>query len=224
MLEIVKTGKRGASENMAIDSALLEDVARPTLHFYSWENPSITYGYFLDVYKFLKVEGCLGIDIARRPTGGGVVFHMWDMAFSFLMPSDNIYFFKEGRRNYRFVNGIVRSALSEVFGIRGLYLIDEDIKRENFCMGGATRYDILFQGRKVVGAAQRRKREGYLHQATISLILPEKEILAKMVDLKVLEYLFNFTYPLLDNKRGIEDVRGAIEDALIKNFKKVLGS
>jgi lipoate-protein ligase A len=36
-------------------------------------------------------------------------------------------------------------------------------------------------GKKVVGAAQRKTRDGFLHQGTISLVQPEEEVIGAVV-------------------------------------------
>ena len=37
---------RAAALNMAIDEALLESAAAPTLRFYRWRSPALSFGYF----------------------------------------------------------------------------------------------------------------------------------------------------------------------------------
>ena len=38
--------RRNASLNMAIDEALLESATKPTLRFYGWMRPWLSFGYF----------------------------------------------------------------------------------------------------------------------------------------------------------------------------------
>ena len=59
----------------------------PLLHLYQWDGPSATYGYFIDPSKYLDLNKLRQhhVALARRPTGGGIVFHIWDLAFSFLI-------------------------------------------------------------------------------------------------------------------------------------------
>lgn len=81
MWEIFDTGTQSAEENMAIDAELLETLtpkSAPILHFYRWEKPSLTYGYFINPAEHLNLDALLrdGVSLARRPTGGGIVFHI----------------------------------------------------------------------------------------------------------------------------------------------------
>ncbi len=235
MLKIIRGIPRNAQENMDLDRELLEDLSEngsPILHFYDWKRPSITYGYFIKIHNLMDLEKLKkrSIDIGRRPTGGGVVFHMWDMAFSFLMPSKSKYFYLNPLENYRFINNIVFQTILEFLEkeVKKISLMDEEGIKDNiahdFCMGHATKYDIIIKGKKVVGAAQRRKKNGFLHQGTISLFKPEKEVLQDILLKDVLEIISSTSYPLLgsyDQNREIF-LRNKLQDLLIKNFQKIL--
>jgi lipoate-protein ligase A len=79
---------------MELDRALLLDLEGerdPVLHLYDWETDAATYGHFIDPGNFLNIEGVKKnrLDLAKRPTGGGIVFHNCDLAFSVLMPASH---------------------------------------------------------------------------------------------------------------------------------------
>ena len=79
---------------MDLDAKLLEEMKpddAPILHLYEWEQDSGTYGYFLKPDKYLDMTQAQkrGLTLARRPTGGGIVFHVCDLAFSALVPAEN---------------------------------------------------------------------------------------------------------------------------------------
>jgi lipoate-protein ligase A len=44
-------------------------------------------------------------------------------------------------------------------------------------MARPTKYDVMLQGRKIAGAAQRKTKAGFLHQGTIALLCPDPELL-----------------------------------------------
>ncbi len=116
-MQVIDTGTKSASENMSLDIKLLDNLKaedEPILHFYDWQKPSLTFGYFIDLKKYLNLAKLkkYGFDFARRPTGGGIVFHTWDLAFSFLMPAKHKYFFEDVLKNYQFVHQIVKKALT----------------------------------------------------------------------------------------------------------------
>ncbi len=76
---------------MACDSELLHQLAgnsRPILHLYDWASDSLTYGYFVNPAEYLNLSllDKWRLSIARRPTGGGLLFHTCDLAFSLSYP------------------------------------------------------------------------------------------------------------------------------------------
>src|ERR1700682_6085261 len=74
---------RSAALNMAIDEALLENVTEPTIRFYHWDHPALSFGYF---GKFTEVAAySTGRDLVRRWTGGGIVFHGRDLTYSIVI-------------------------------------------------------------------------------------------------------------------------------------------
>ena len=140
--EVLDTGIRSAAENMRIDAELLEKAGtRPVLHLYEWEGECATYGYFVDPAKLLDLQGVekRGLQLARRPTGGGIVFHIWDMAFSVVVPSCCPEFSMNTLDNYAFVNRAVLEAVKEFIRAHHLDMIPEDFvgmdqQRPHFCM------------------------------------------------------------------------------------------
>jgi lipoate-protein ligase A len=81
---LLKLETRDAFTNMAIDEAIL--TARiagkvpNTLRFYRWEPSAVSIGRFQDLFNEVHVENCRkhGVDIVRRITGGGAVYHDQD--------------------------------------------------------------------------------------------------------------------------------------------------
>ena len=189
LLHIFDSKIHSASENMALDSNLLSQLdpnSDPILHHYDWARPSITYGHFIDPKKFLSLEMVekFGIDLARRPTGGGIVFHLWDLAFSFLMPANHPRCSTNTLENYAFVNGAVRRVAMHLEEKMEIILSNASLKSPdctNFCMARPTIYDVVFEGKKVAGSAQRRTKNGYLHQGTISLKLPDLKLVKEVL-------------------------------------------
>ncbi len=191
-MDILDTKTNCAEENMQKDAQLLDELdpnGEPLLHFYRWEGLSATYGYFVQPAEWFNLEKIASnhVSLARRPTGGGIVFHIWDFAFSFLMPSGHPAFSINTLDNYRFVNEVVLDAVKELFTLQDpVELIAENASTEvldsaHFCMARPTQYDVVYQGRKIAGAAQRRRKQGYLHQGTISLAFPDLALLQELL-------------------------------------------
>ncbi len=236
MLHILETKPSSAEENMLMDQQLLESIDKssgPILHLYEWEVDSITYGYFIKPQKYLKLDEInkRKIQLARRPTGGGIVFHIWDLAFSFLMPANSMFFSLNSLENYHFVNEIVKKAVQELFQInQGAEIIQKDFQssltQEHFCMAKPTKYDVVLNGQKIAGAAQRKKKKGYLHQGTISLAMPKEDLLSAVLvsEKNVKQAMKNFSFCPLQgdwSQNELELVRFELRELLIKYFKEL---
>ena len=186
MLCVLDTGIQTAAENMSCDAMLLKELRNdPILHLYSWEGFCASYGHFIRPEKHLDLESArrVKLSLAKRPTGGGIVFHIWDYAFSFLMPSSHPRFSQNPLENYRFVNEVVLEVMQDFLSPNervelipdSFPVLGEDC--QNFCMARPTQYDVVYKGFKIAGAAQRKTKLGYLHQGTISLASPDEEFL-----------------------------------------------
>ena len=235
MLKVIEPNASSAKENMQRDKELLENLhnsSSPILHFYHWKSPSLTYGYFVDPKKVLHLEEIQKqkIDIARRPTGGGVVFHTGDLAFSFLLPSSSEHFSKHALTNYYFVHQIVLKALKPWLQSTKVELTDQDYPIEGpfnqfFCMARPSKYDLIYEGRKIAGAAQRKTAKGYLHQGTISLLAPQKNLLKRLVkDEMVLRSILKYTSYFTEQESELLSLKKQIKNALIEEYKKYFNS
>ncbi len=162
-------GARSAAMNMAMDEALLLTAAGrelPILRFYRWEAPTtVSIGY---VQRADAVPP--GYAFVRRPTGGGVVYHDHDFTYSVAVPDGHWLTGLDRTASYDWINRSVQQ------GLRSLRLaadladqeIDHQVDRGSMvCFTNPTKYDLLLAGRKIAGSAQRRTREGILHQGSL---------------------------------------------------------
>lgn len=188
--KVLDTGPATAQENMAIDRALLKNLRserQPILHFYEWVRPSITYGYFVDPYAHLNEQtiNSEGIDLAARPTGGGIVLHLTDFAFSMLIPNDYPEFSSNTLQNYALINQQICEAIriSLKFNKSPKLFLCQDCSSTapDFCMASPSAYDVICEGRKIAGGAQRRTRYGLLHQGTICTTSPSEKLVRGLV-------------------------------------------
>ncbi|MCI5051916.1 MAG: hypothetical protein MRY21_02115 [Simkaniaceae bacterium] len=224
--QLIDTGVNSAEKNMEIDDELLNrlDPNGPAiLHFYDWQVKCGTYGYFIKPEKFLDLDCAreLGIELARRPTGGGIVFHIWDLAFSVLIPAGHEGYHKRTLDNYDYVNHKVKRALHALIpeGTLGLLPAEPiplDESSRNFCMAKPTKYDVMVGDVKVAGAAQRSKAQGYLHQGTISLARPDKDLLDALLlpGSRVNEAMGRNTFYLLEDLKHLDEMRNQVKESL----------
>lgn len=230
---VLDTGVHTAAENMALDAELLDSLdqhALPILHFYEWKGDSATYGHFVNPSDFLDLNkvSSQGLSLAKRPTGGGIVFHIWDLAFSVLVPSGHPYYSENTLDNYAFVNNAVLTAVAHFLKDRETpELIPEnapafDPSCTRFCMAQPTKYDVVLNGRKIAGAAQRKTKKGFLHQGTIALKLPSVAYLKEVLlpGTQVLDAILAHTFPLLTPHEDLHEGRQALKVALSNTFTK----
>jgi lipoate-protein ligase A len=237
MIRIIQSGRKSAKELMKIDEKLLEELQsddHPIIHFYRFQEKAATFGHFLNPQDYIDLEKAKawGLDISKRPTGGGVIFHIWDLPFSVLIPASHSGYFQDPLKNYAFVNRIVLSAIEGFLkGSSPLNLLPEeidpiDLHSKGFCMAKPTKYDIMFEGRKIAGAAQRRKKQGYLHQGSISLSMPNFDELSLILHpgTKVLDAMKLHTTSLLgqiDDLNILREAQEKLDWHLEESFKRL---
>jgi lipoyl(octanoyl) transferase len=165
---------RSAALNMAIDEALLETATAPTIRFYRWDHLALSFGYF---GKFTEVENEKR-DLVRRWTGGGIVFHGDDLTYSIVIPARDPAFSRSTMSIYEGVHRAVCDALREnrkraeltsvaVVSDRRLGSALRERRYSEQCFAKPVRADVLLNGTKIAGAAQRRTRRGLLQQGSI---------------------------------------------------------
>ncbi|MBM3193616.1 MAG: hypothetical protein FJZ59_05235 [Chlamydiae bacterium] len=222
MWSVVNSGKKSAKENMDRDEKFLQELKPddfPILHFYDFEKPSATFGVFMKPELFLTKTH--GLDLAKRPTGGGMLFHLWDLTFSVLIPKNHYGYSDDVMKNYKFINELVLQAVEPfvTLSVPDLLVIEAPPKDEacrHFCFAKPTKYDVMIGGKKIAGSAQRRKKNGFLHQGSISIIAPDFDFLKTLFKEKnlVVEAMKDFTYILTD--QDLEKSKQALRDSLQK--------
>jgi lipoate-protein ligase A len=186
-------GAHSAAMNMAIDEALLERVTVPCIRFYRWQSPALSFGYFgkfADVARYETER-----DLVRRWTGGGIVFHGEDLTYSIVVPASDPAFAESSISLYEKIHHALAEALNitgkraELATVAAVYdrrkprkgdlqiapAVDDCCslesavtdRRYSNCFANPVRADVMIDGRKIAGAAQRRTRRGLLQQGSI---------------------------------------------------------
>lgn len=228
MWKILDTGKASAAENMERDRELLDSLKPsdcPILHFYDWDGDSATYGYFIKPEAFIDSQKAKakGLNLARRPTGGGIIFHLFDLAFSALVPNPS----PNTLENYAFINRAVNKAVSELLPEEAFLLPNEpEPETEScrfFCMANPTIYDVMLGKRKIAGAAQRRTKNGFLHQGSIAIAPPDIGYLGDILlpEAGLLDAMQTYTHALLPSsytQSDLEEMRQILKKLLVKHL------
>ncbi len=161
--------------NMAADQSLLQMLrsgsASAILRIYQWNRPAVSIGrrqLAEDLPpSFLQAQPLL----VRRPTGGGAVMHRLDELTYALAVSREASPRKIPLRDI--VGALHRCLRQELIRRRDVSAEDLSIVERDFsgpatlCFSAPVRGDLMFQGRKVAGAALRVWREAILIQGSI---------------------------------------------------------
>ncbi len=156
----------GAALNMAIDEAIFAQAQQPSLRFYGWERPALSFGYF-GKFDDVALEAELR-EVVRRWTGGGIVPHGDDLTYSLVTPTCDPVANEGPAVIYAALHEAIRAALS-LEGYVAELAAEAAPKVSDACFANPVRYDLMLEGRKIAGAAQRRTRAGFLHQGSIQL-------------------------------------------------------
>jgi lipoyl(octanoyl) transferase len=164
---LLRSGVGEAAHNMALDEALLEaapSLGGPVLRFYSWRDAAASFGYF---QKYADIEKLTQLrPLVRRPTGGGLVPHDADWTYSVVAPPGAPWYALKAVESYQRVHEWIKSA----FGRLGVATELAPCCRKALpgqCFAGYEKSDVLWQGKKIAGAAQRRNRHGLLIQGSV---------------------------------------------------------
>ncbi len=164
---LLDSGPCDAAFNMALDEALLESAPRigqPVLRFYGWTQPAASFGYFQRIAEVEKAT--LLRPLVRRPTGGGIVPHDADWTYSMVIPANHDWHGLKAQQSYRRMHEWIQSAFARL-GVETTLAECCHKARPGECFAGYEKDDVLWEGRKVAGAAQRRTRGGLLIQGSV---------------------------------------------------------
>ncbi len=164
---VINSGPCDAAFNMALDEAMLETVSRlgsPMLRFYSWTQPAATFGYF---QHFAEIERTTPLrPLIRRPTGGGFVPHDADWTYSLAFPAGHEWHSLRAEESYRRVHEWIHHAFTRL-GVQTELAPCCKKTVPGQCFVGHEKSDLLWHGKKIAGAAQRRNKLGLLIQGSV---------------------------------------------------------
>lgn len=155
-IRVLETGTHSAAWNMALDEAMLHVAAEsknwvPSLRLYQWKPAAVSIGYFQSLEEEVDVGRCgeLAVDVVRRLTGGGAVFHDAELTYSFITKE-----YPPGiHESYDLICGALVDGLRTI-GIEGKFIPINDL---------------IVNGKKFSGNAQTRKQKVLLQHGTILL-------------------------------------------------------
>ena len=221
--------------NMAIDESIMKCYSdgerKPTLRIYGWNPPAVSIGYFQTIENAVNIQACkdFGIDIVRRLTGGRAVLHEHEITYSIIIEENYPKIPKSIVESYKFLcKGI----------LRGLKLAGADVSLESgkknirevssqACFDSPSTYEIVCEGKKLVGSAQVRKNGIILqhgsilvdidvakHSSVLARSKKEEQVLAQILEKKTIS---------LKQILGGEIKNKNISDLLFKGYCEELG-
>lgn len=165
---------------MSIDEELLNraqtENAAPVLRFYTWDPPAVSLGRFQKLEEAVDATACRrrGFDIVRRPTGGRAVLHKAELTYSVIARVDNPLFPPDVLGTYKVIAEGLLAGLANL-GIKAEmvskagrlgHLVEKNSKNPS-CFSSPSWYEIVVNGKKIIGSAQRRLSNAFLQHGSI---------------------------------------------------------
>jgi lipoate-protein ligase A len=162
---LVKIEAHDAFANMAIDEAILTARMRKlvpnTVRFYCWKPSAVSIGKFQDIQNEVQLENCRkhGVDVVRRITGGGTVYHNSEdeITYSVIASKQDL-----NATDITTVYAKIYSGLAEALKTLG---ITADFNEGNM----KTCPNLTIKGKKISGSAQAHKSGVVLQHGTLLL-------------------------------------------------------
>jgi lipoate-protein ligase A len=170
------TGFEAGDYNMALDFAMVAGgfCELPTLRVFRWRPYCISLGYHQKEEE-IDLAACrlAGVDVARRPTAGRAIFHAEELTYSVVIPKRHAWYEMLPLDFYRRISEALARSL-QILGVDAQFAPGERLHHDGkplrlSCFASAARNEILAQGKKVIGSAQRRFRDGVLQHGSILL-------------------------------------------------------
>ena len=162
--------------NMAADEAILEHIGRgdslPTLRLYAWDPACLSLGHaqpFADVDVNRLQER--GWEVVRRLTGGRAILHTDELTYSVIAPLN------EPRVEGSVLESYNRLAQALLLAVKSLDIpvemkegkADNSAAPNPVCFEVPSTHEITVNGKKLIGSAQARKKEGVLQHGSLPL-------------------------------------------------------
>lgn len=202
-----------AFTNMALDEAIMENVRKgnslPTIRFYGWDPSAVSIGIFQGIKNEVHLEQTknANVDVVRRLTGGGAVYHdkYGEVTYSLIAPLE--IFPTSIIQTYQVICDDIIFALGQL----GIQAVFSPIN------------DILVNEQKISGNAQTRRNGILLQHGTILYSVDVQKMFSylNVSDQKVSDKLIKSVQKRVtsvtdQSSHSMDDLK----DALINSFKR----
>lgn len=174
---LVESAPRSGLENMDLDQQMLasvvDDDSRTIVRLYRWKEPTVSLGYFqkADAHIDPRIQHCPRV---RRITGGGAILHDDEWTYSCAVPTSHPL-----RSCPLKVYEAVHHAIIKLLATQNIHshlrqssnpLTASTTSDEPFlCFLRSDPRDVVLNGFKIVGSAQRRRKGTILQHGSILL-------------------------------------------------------
>ena len=185
--ELHRDAAGSAAHNMAKDEVCLARSrrhGRPALRLYGWERFTLSVGRAQQVSRDIDLAACRAaqVPLVRRPTGGRAVLHGSDLTYAVTAPTALPGFGGGILPIYRVLSGVFGRFLAglghtpQVKAYTGRQRAD---LASAICFATPSAFEILVDGRKLVGSAQRQVAGAFLQHGSLPLA-PQWGLLARL--------------------------------------------
>jgi lipoyl(octanoyl) transferase len=165
--------------NMAVDEAILEaataGISSPTLRLYAWEPACLSLGLAQPARDAdLAALTRHGWNLVRRPTGGRAILHTDELTYAVIAPVHEPLVSGGVLESYnRIAQALLRALEQLALPARADHRYDLPAGSERkgpVCFEVPSNYEITVEGKKLIGSAQARRKEGVLQHGTLPLM------------------------------------------------------
>lgn len=220
---LIPTETHNAFMNMAIDEAILqsrlEDLTPNTIRLYQWQPSAVSIGKNQNPDETLYKENCrkLGVDIVRRNSGGGTVFHdhIGELTYSVTAPTRDL-----NATDITEVYTSIYAAITDALRLLGIPA-DFNAGNQKNCP------NLTVNKRKISGSAQTVKRNIVQQHGTL-LLKADLPLMFKLLRVKGVDNCNMATQiaerkiTSVQNELGHTVTTGTAANALTQGFKAIL--
>ena len=176
----IESSPANGALNMSVDEALFSSFdpinSLPVFRVYSWAPPALSIGRFQNSSKEIDLERCEldNLMLVRRITGGGALYHADELTYSIVCSAEQIPNASSVKDSFRILTGFLLDFYCGL-GLNASYAVDSVSGtvqlgcRTSFCYAGKESFDILVDGRKIGGNAQRRRKSIVFQHGSIPI-------------------------------------------------------
>ncbi len=208
--------------NMAIDEAILtariEEQVPNTLRLYRWQPSTVSVGKNQNPAAEVYLDACrrLGVDVVRRMSGGGTVYHDYEGEVTYSVVAESAAL---GSADITTVYAKIYEAIKKAFGLLGI--------TADFSSGDARNCpNMTVNGKKISGSSQAITRGVVLQHGTVlrSIDLPKMFTLLKLRNASCTQAadIGKRKITSIENELGHAVTHGKVADVLAEGFESVL--